>query len=106
MRLYTAEATLILGKRRRDGSRRVLAVRLRDWAPVASALRVQEIPVQTGTTGKLYVHISESYQQIFVFLEESFPGEPSPIHRSSRRKRPKRLRRAESVLHNGNGGSP
>ena len=106
MRLYTAEATLILGKRRRDGSRRVLAVRLRDWALVASALRVQEIPVQTGATGKLYIHISESYQQVFVFLEESFPGEPSPIHRSPRRKRPKRPRLAPAVFHNENGGSP
>ena len=103
MRLYTAEATLILGKRRRDGSRRVLAVRLRDWASVATALRVQEIPVQTGSTGKLYIHVVEGYQQVFVFLEESFPGEPSPIHRMPRRKRRKPPHPA-SAFNNGNGG--
>ena len=41
MRLYAAEGTLILGKRRRDGSRRVLAVRCATGrlSPPRSALR-------------------------------------------------------------------
>jgi hypothetical protein len=100
MRVYAAEATLILGKKRRDGSRRVLSVRLCDWSTVASALRVQEIPVQTGETGKLYVHIAEAYQRVFLFLEESFPGEPSPIHRRSRQRQ-----RKAKLPANRNGGS-
>jgi hypothetical protein len=100
MRLYAAEATLILGKLRKDGSRRVLAVRLRDWSGVAAALRTHEVPVQTATDGGLLVHLPSRYQQVFFFLEEAFPGEPSPIHRISRRKRSRRKARSH---HQGNG---
>ena len=90
MRLYAAEATLILGKIRRDGSRRVLSIRLLDWSAVAAALRTHEVPVHTASDGGLLIHLPSRYQQVFFFLEESFPGEPSPIHRSSGRKRSRR----------------
>ena len=90
MRLYTAEATLILGKLRRDGSRRVLAVRLLDWSSVAAALRTHEVPVHTASDGGLLVHFPSRYQQVFFFLEESFPGEPTPVHRPSGRRRSRR----------------
>ena len=86
MRLYAAEATLILGKIRRDGSRRVLSIRLRNWSGVAAALRTHEVPVRTASDGGLLVHLPSRYQQVFFFLEETFPGEPSPVHRSSGRK--------------------
>ena len=100
MRLYAAEATLILGKIRRDGSRRVLSIRLLDWSGVAAALRTHEVPVQTASDGGLLVHLPSRYQQVFFFLEETFPGEPSPAHRRSGRKRPKRKARS---LHETNG---
>ena len=87
MRLYTAEATLILGKIRRDGSRRVLAVSLLDWSGVAAALRTHEVAVATAADGGLLVHLPSKYQQVFFFLEEAFPGEPSPVHRSTFRRR-------------------
>lgn len=103
MRLYAAKATLILGRRRKNGMRRVLAARLLDWTPVATVLRSLEIPVKTGSTGKLYVHLSEPYQQVFVFLAEDFPGEPSPLHRITRHRRTKRPRMIASSR---NGGVP
>ena len=100
MRLYAAEATLILGKIRRDGSRRVLSIRLLDWSGVAAALRTHEVPVQTASDGGLLVHLPSRYQQVFFFLEETFPGEPSPVHRRSGPKRPNRKARS---LHETNG---
>jgi hypothetical protein len=102
MRLYAAKATLILGKKRKNGLRRVLAARLVDWSPIATALHTQEIPVVTGETGKLYIHLSEPYQQVFLFLSEDFPGEASPVHRIERRKRATRLHR---VAPSRNGGT-
>jgi hypothetical protein len=85
MRVYAAEGTLILGKLRRDGSRRVLAVRLMDWKEVATALHKQEMPACIGDDGKLYVHLPDRYQRLFFFLEEGFPGEISPANRTAKR---------------------
>jgi hypothetical protein len=102
MRLYAAEGTLILGKIRRDGSRRVLSVRLLDWSGIAAALRTQEVPVRTASDGGLLVHLPSKYQQVFFFLEDSFPGEPSPVHRPSGRKR---RRRTAMTHHETNGDS-
>ena len=93
MRFYAAEGTLILGKLRRDGTRRVLAVRLIDWKNVAAVLRTHEVPVRTASDGGLLVHLPSRYQQVFFFLEETFPGEPSPVHRRSGRKSPRRKAR-------------
>jgi hypothetical protein len=94
MRLYAAEGTLILGKRRRDGSRRVLAVRLRDWTPLAAPLRAQEVPVSVDAEGKMTLFLPDGYQRVFFFLQDTFPGEVCPAHRRARRltarKRPKR----------------
>ena len=100
MRLYAAEATLILGKLRKDGSRRVLAIRPHDWSGIAAALRTHEVPVRTASDGGILVHLPSRYQRVFFFLEEGFPGEPSPIHRSSSRKRSRRKARSH---HQGNG---
>jgi len=100
MRLYAAEATLILGKLRKDGSRRVLAIRPVDWSGIAAALRTHEVPVRIATDGGILVHLPSRYQRVFFFLEESFPGEPSPIHRSSARRR---SRRRAPIRHEGNG---
>ena len=96
MRLYTAEGTLILGKLRRDGTRRVLAVRLVDWKHVASALREQSLPVCVNEHGVLYVRVTDRYQQVFFFVEEGFPGEISPANRGSRRKATRKSRGATS----------
>ena len=85
MRLYAAEGTLILGKLRRNGSRRVLAVRLMDWKEVATALQKQEMTACIGDDGKLYVRLPDRYQRLFFFLEEGFPGEVSSANRAARR---------------------
>ena len=90
MRYRVKGATFILGRLRKDGSRRVLAVRPLDWSGIAAALRTHEVPVQTASDGGILVHLPSRYQRVFFFLEESFPGEPSPIHRSSHRKRSRR----------------
>ena len=100
MRLYAAEATLILGKLRKDGSRRVLAIRPLNWSGIAAALRTHEVPVQTASDGGILVHLPSRYQQVFFFLEETFPGEPSPMHRSPGRKRSRRKARSH---HQGSG---
>ncbi len=87
MRLYAAEGTLILGRQRRDGTRRVLALRLVDWSHVADSLRLQGVPVRVGDDDKLYVRLDDAYQRVFPFLEDSFPGEVSPAHRFRKRSR-------------------
>jgi hypothetical protein len=90
MRLYAAEGTLILGKRRRDGSRRVLAVRLRDWTPLVAPLRAQEVPVHVDDQGKMILFVPDGYQRVFFFLQDTFPGEVCPAHRRPRRPTPRK----------------
>jgi hypothetical protein len=92
MRLYAAEGTLILGKRRRDGSRRVLAVRLRDWTPLAAPLRAQEVPVHLDADGTMTLFLPDGYQRVFFFLAETFPGEICPAHRCPRPRRRRSIR--------------
>ena len=95
MRLYAAEGTLILGKLRRDGTRRVLAVRLVDWKEVAAALHRQDVPTRIGEDGRLYVRVNDTYQQVFFFAEEGFPGEVSPLNRPSKRRTQPRSSRSD-----------
>ncbi len=69
MKLYTKGATFLLGRPRRDGYRRILAVRLSDWAPVAPLLSKKGVRTRVGPDAATYGRLPEGGQRMFEFLE-------------------------------------
>lgn len=69
MRLYTKGATFLLGRPRRDGYRRILAVRLADWAPVVTLLPKKGVRTRVGPDAGTYVRLPGGGQRLFEFLE-------------------------------------
>ncbi len=69
MRLDTKNATFLLGRPRRDGYRRILAVRLADWTPVVPLLAKKGVRTRTGPDAATYVRLPEGGQRLFEFLE-------------------------------------
>jgi hypothetical protein len=77
MRYRVKGATFILGRLRKDGTRRVYAVRLRDWSRVLKMLRVSGIT--TISDGEaLYVRVPNTDQRVFSFLERPSRKEVQP----------------------------
>ena len=69
MRFHTKDATFLLGRPRRDGYRRILAVRLADWTPVVPLLPRKGVRTRTGPDAATYVRLPEGGQRLFEFLE-------------------------------------
>lgn len=68
MRYRVKGATVILGPRRKDGTRRVYAVRLRDWSRVDRLLRAAGLTTSSDGDA-LYVRVPLADQRVFSFLE-------------------------------------
>ena len=73
MRIRTGGAVLILGRLRKDGWRRVYAVRLNDWGGIHRLLRKAKIKARLDER-KLYVQPGDSNQRLFAFLEPQPKG--------------------------------
>jgi hypothetical protein len=71
VRLYTKQATFILGRPRRDGYRRILAVRLTDWTPVVTLLPKKGVRTRVGADAATYVRLPDGGQRLFNFLERN-----------------------------------
>ena len=79
MRYRVKGATVILGPRRKDGTRRVYAVRLRDWSRIDRLLRTAG--AKTSQIGDaLYVRVPNADQRVFPFLET--PSNAGVAHES------------------------
>ena len=82
MRYRVKGATVILGPLRKDGTRRVYAVRLRDWSRVNRLLRAAgATTIPDGEA--LYVRVPNADQRVFAFLEKPFQTEFSHESRSN-----------------------
>ena len=82
MRYRVKGATVILGPSRKDGTRRVYAVRLRDWSRVDRLLRATGL--STATDGDaLFVRLPLADQRVFAFRERSSRTEASYKGRST-----------------------
>ena len=69
MRYRVKGATVILGPRRKDGTRRVYAVRFRDWSRVDRMLRAAGLTTSADGDA-LYVRVPLADQRVFSFLEK------------------------------------
>ena len=82
MRYRVKGATVILGPPRKDGTRRVYAVRLRDWSRVIRLLRAAGLTTSSDGDA-LYVRVPLADQRVFAFLERSSRTEASYEGRST-----------------------
>ena len=74
MRIRLKGATLILGRLRNDGFRRVYAVRLADWSGILRLLRRAKIKARLDDGERLYIRPGDPDQQVFAFLQSDSPA--------------------------------